>query len=77
MFLLPSEAAYIPLLASHGLQPEALSLQSLFLEAAKHIPGAAKFKNVDEMVNLLAIFGTCSSFADWVLVLFGDVHRAR
>lgn len=48
---MPSEAAYIPLLASHGLKPEALSLQSLFLDAAKHIPGAAKFKNVDEMVS--------------------------
>jgi hypothetical protein len=33
------------------LRPEALSLQSLFLQAAKHIPGAAKFKNVDEMVR--------------------------
>lgn len=54
MFLLPSEAAYIPLLASHGLRPEALSLQSLFLEAAKFIPGAAKFKNVDEMVSKIA-----------------------
>jgi hypothetical protein len=53
LFLLPSEAAYIPLLASHGLKPEALSLQSLFLQAAKHIPGAAKFKNVDEMVRPL------------------------
>ena len=56
LFLLPSEAAYIPLLASHGLQPEALSLQSLFLDAAKHIPGAAKFKNVDEMVSRLFLF---------------------
>lgn len=50
MFLLPSEASYVPLLATHGLKTEPLSLQSLFLEAAKLIPGAAKFKNIDEMV---------------------------
>jgi len=50
LFLLPSEASYIPLLATHGLLPQPLSLQSLFISAAKHIPGAAKFKNTDEMV---------------------------
>jgi len=49
LFLLPSEANYITLLTSHGLVPEALSLQSLIGEGAKHIPGAAKFKNADEM----------------------------
>lgn len=53
LFLLPSEASYIPLLATHGLLPQPLSLQSLFVSAAKHIPGAAKFKNTDEMVGFI------------------------
>ena len=49
LFLLPSEAPYVQLLHSHNLSPEPLSLQSLFLDAAKHVPGAQKFRNVDEM----------------------------
>jgi ATP-dependent RNA helicase DDX31/DBP7 len=49
IFLLPSELAYIPLLASHGLTPQALSLQSMMEEAAKAIPGSSKYKNNDEM----------------------------
>lgn len=49
LFLLPSEASYITLLGSHGLVPEALSLQSLFMDASKHIKGAASFKNSEEM----------------------------
>jgi len=53
LFLLPSEASYIPLLATHGLLPQPLSLQSLFVSAAKHIPGATKFKNTDEMVDFM------------------------
>ena len=53
LFLLPSEAAYIPLLGTHKLLPEALSLQSMFLEASKQIPGAAKFKNTDEMTAVI------------------------
>lgn len=42
-----------------GLQPEALSLQSLFVDAGKHIPGSAKFKNVDEMVSILGSLYFC------------------
>ncbi|KAJ1440154.1 P-loop containing nucleoside triphosphate hydrolase protein [Ochromonadaceae sp. CCMP2298] len=53
LFLLPSEASYIPMLSGHGLNPQALSLQSLFLDSAKHIPGAAKFKNIDEMTAVI------------------------
>ena len=53
MFLLPSEAAYVQMLYSHELRPEALSLQSLFSEAAKAIPGAQKFKNVDEIAAVI------------------------
>lgn len=53
MFLLPSERQYINLLNSHDLFPEPLSLQSLFLDVATHIPGAAKFKNTDEMAAVV------------------------
>lgn len=49
---LDGNLAYSP--CDVGLQPEALSLQSLFVDAGKHIPGSAKFKNVDEMVSYLA-----------------------
>lgn len=50
LFLLPTEVMYLTLLASHSLHPEALSLQSLFEEAARlHNPGALKFRNTDEM----------------------------
>lgn len=43
LFLLPAEAAYLALLASHGLRTEAISLQSLILDAAvKFTPGTAK-----------------------------------
>lgn len=34
LFLLPAEAAYLALLASHGLKTETLSLQSLILDCA-------------------------------------------
>jgi len=54
LFLLPSEANYVQLLSSHRLNPEALSLQSLFLDTAtRYIPGAAKFKNQDEMAAVI------------------------
>lgn len=53
LFLLPSEASFIPLLYSHNLRPEALSLQSLFFDVSKHIPGALKFKNVDELAAVI------------------------
>ena len=49
IFLLPSEAQYISLLFSHTLYPEQVSLQSLFVEITKHITGASKFKNKEEM----------------------------
>jgi ATP-dependent RNA helicase DDX31/DBP7 len=53
LFLLPSEAQYVQLLYSHNLYPEALSLQSLFFDAAKLIPGSFKFKNKDEMAAVI------------------------
>ena len=53
LFLLPSEAMYTQLLSSHSLQPEALSLQSLFIDTAQFVPGAAKFKNTDEMTAVI------------------------
>jgi ATP-dependent RNA helicase DDX31/DBP7 len=53
LFLLPSEAPYVQLLASHGMSPEALSLQNLFLQASSHIEGAGKFKNKDEMTAVI------------------------
>lgn len=53
LFLLPSEANYTQLLSSHSLYPEALSLQSLFMDTAQFIPGAAKFKNTDEMTAVI------------------------
>lgn len=53
LFLLPSEAPYVNLLHSHSLRVEALSLQSLFLEAAKLIPGATRFRNTDEIAAVI------------------------
>ena len=53
LFVLPSETEYVKLLQSHGLQPEALSLQSLFKSATVHVPGAAKFKNEEEMAAVI------------------------
>lgn len=53
LFLLPTEALYITLLASHGLQLTKASSQSMLLEASKDIPGATKFKNTDEMTAVI------------------------
>jgi hypothetical protein len=53
LFLQPSEKLYVNLLATHALVPEPLSLQTLFLDAASHMPGAAKFKNRDEMAAVI------------------------
>ena len=53
IFLLPSEAPYVPLLESHGMTPRPLSLQNLFVEASANIPGAGKFTNVDEMTAVI------------------------
>lgn len=53
IFLLPTEAAYVPLLASHGLSPQALSLQNLFMDGSQHIEGSTKFKNRDEMTAVI------------------------
>jgi ATP-dependent RNA helicase DDX31/DBP7 len=53
IFLLPSEAAYVQILYSHSLTPEPLSLQTLFADVVQHIPGAAKFKNNDEMAAVI------------------------
>ncbi|CAM9363397.1 unnamed protein product, partial [Ectocarpus fasciculatus] len=53
IFLLPSEAGYIPLLSSHGLNPTALSLQGLFIDTVSHVTGASKFKNSDEMCAVI------------------------
>jgi superfamily II DNA/RNA helicase len=53
IFLLPAEASYIHLLQSHSLQPQALSLLSLFTETSRLIPGALKFKNIDEMTAVI------------------------
>ena len=53
LFLLPTEASYVSLLSSHGLLPQSQPLQSLLLAAAKQIPGASKFKNVDEMTSVI------------------------
>ena len=36
-----------------SLKPEPLSLQSLFMDGSKHIPGAKKFKNIDEMTAVV------------------------
>ena len=36
-----------------SLVPEALSLQSLFVDGSKSIPGAKKFKNIDEMTAVV------------------------
>lgn len=36
-----------------SLKPEPLSLQSLFMDGSKHIPGAQKFKNIDEMAAVV------------------------
>jgi ATP-dependent RNA helicase DDX31/DBP7 len=51
--LLPSETLYVSLLASHSLTLSAMSSQSMFLQTAKDIPGAKKFKNTDEMVGVI------------------------
>lgn len=53
LFLLPTEAPFIPLLHSHSLHPEALSLQSLFSTVSNYIPGSKKFKNVDELAAVI------------------------
>jgi ATP-dependent RNA helicase DDX31/DBP7 len=53
IFLLPSEAPYIQLLESHGMSPQPLSLQGLFLEVSKDIPGSKKFQNTDEMMAVI------------------------
>jgi ATP-dependent RNA helicase DDX31/DBP7 len=53
LFLLPSENLYTTLLANHGLHTEALSLQKLFSDVAAHVPGSAKFKNVEEMAAVI------------------------
>ena len=53
LFLLPSESDYTALLASHGLQTRALSLQNMFHDLAAAIPGAAKFKNTEEMAAVI------------------------
>lgn len=53
LFLLPTEALYITLLASHGLQLTKASSQSMLTETAKTIPGAGKFKNIDEMTAVI------------------------
>jgi ATP-dependent RNA helicase DDX31/DBP7 len=49
LFLLPSEAPYISLLATHGLHPMALSLQTLFMDTIQYVSNIHKFKNSDEM----------------------------
>lgn len=53
LFLLPTEAPFLPLLHSHNLNPEALSLQSLFSSVSNYIPGSKKFKNVDELAAVI------------------------
>jgi ATP-dependent RNA helicase DDX31/DBP7 len=53
IFLLPSEAPYVQLLESHGMVPRPLSLQGLFLEVSKDIPGSKKFQNTDEMMAVI------------------------
>ena len=53
LFLLPSEAQYLPLLSSHALSLEPLSPTELFRSAAGLIPGAARFKNEDEMAAVI------------------------
>jgi ATP-dependent RNA helicase DDX31/DBP7 len=53
IFLLPSEVAYTSLLHSHGLTLKSLSLQSLFVDTVRFVPGAAKFKNSDEMCAVI------------------------
>jgi ATP-dependent RNA helicase DDX31/DBP7 len=53
IFLLPSEVAYTSLLHSHGLTLKPLSLQSLFVDTVRFVPGAAKFKNSDEMCAVI------------------------
>ena len=53
LFLLPSESAYTTLLANHGLRTEALSLQKLFNDVTKFIPGATQFKNTEEMAAVI------------------------
>ncbi len=53
LFLLPSENPYVSLLSSHGLTTEALSLQKLFGDVATYVPGAAAFKNTEEMAAVI------------------------
>lgn len=53
VFLLPTEMAYVALLQSHSLKPEPLSLQTLFYDVSALIPGAKKFKNMDEMASVI------------------------
>lgn len=53
MFLLPSEAPYVALLASHNLRTEQLALTSLLEDTCKFIPGAKKFKNTEEMAAVI------------------------
>ena len=53
IFLLPSEAPYVQLLHSHSLRPQPLSLQSMFQDVSKEIPGAQKFKNIEEMSAII------------------------
>lgn len=49
-----SEAQYLTLLSSHGVKPEALSLQKLFMQTGvSHIPGSQKFQNRDEMTAVI------------------------
>jgi hypothetical protein len=55
MYPIPgSEAQYLTLLSSHGVKPEPLSLQKLFMQVGvKHIPGSQKFQNRDEMAAVI------------------------
>ena len=57
LFLLPSEAPYVQLLYSHNLSPEPLSLQSLFLDASKHVPGMCieQFLLYQSSIDIIAI----------------------
>lgn len=53
LFLLPSESMYTNLLSTHGLLPTAVQASSMFMDVSQYIPGAKKFRNIDEMAGVI------------------------
>jgi hypothetical protein len=65
-----------------SLKPEPLSLQSLFMDGSKFIPGAKKFKNIDEMTavvlqrRLETVINKCRPLSGAARQAFGSFVRA-